>query len=166
MQSNLTDFLPVPVMLLDVIGIVHNKLVRLAWEGYYMLYNLCVQKYKFQPKKAVSASFHHLLTIVGWVSLWIISKVGEHRCNLCHVGHHIIWYTSNPPEKNYIKGSYSDRSYLLIDMIECWKSKVLLEAGSFMFAGALHFYVSFSSFGNWLLNFKYKVSANLAHGET
>ena len=124
MQSNLTDFLPVPVMLLDVIGIVHNKLVRLAWKGYYMLYNLCVQKYKFQPKKAVSASFHHLLTIVGWVSLWIISKVGEHRCNLCHVGHHIIWYTSNPPEKNYINwGSYSDRSYLVIDMIRVLKIK-------------------------------------------
>ena len=149
MQSNLTDFLPVPVMLLDVIGIVHNKLVRLAWKGYYMLYNLYVQKYKFQSKKAISASFHHLLTIVGWVSLWIISKVGKHWCNLCHVGHHIIWYTSNPPEKNKINwGSFLDRSYLLIDMIE-WEHCTSMSA--------------LVRFGNWLLNCKQSIYQQIWH---
>ena len=41
------------------------------------------------------------LTIIRWVSLWVIAKMSQHRCNLCHICHHIVRYTPNPP-KNYV----------------------------------------------------------------
>ena len=76
-----TYFLPVSVMLLYIIGVVHNKLIRLAWKWTHMLKWTRIDT----------------LTIVGRVSLWVITEVCQHRSNLSHICHHVVRYTPNPP---------------------------------------------------------------------